>query len=112
MKYPCMKNPERHICDLDISGVINHLAMGNFTTEARLMVQHEHLMEAFKPIMKVVIEKERQRLWQRRERFVLWKLLKGMFHLDAEERLTPRQVLEHPFITLAHMTDFRDISFQ
>ncbi len=39
-------------------------------------------------------------------------LLKGMFHLDAEERLTPRQVLEHPFITLAHMTDFRDISFQ
>ncbi|XP_044051137.1 uncharacterized protein LOC122875739 [Siniperca chuatsi] len=69
--YP--SKTERHRCDSDISGVINHLAKGNFTTAARLMVQHEDLMEALKPVMGAVIDKECQRLCQRREGFMLWK---------------------------------------
>ena len=34
---------------------------------------------------------------------VFMDLLKGMLHLDPEERITPEQVLEHPFITMSHL---------
>ncbi|CAJ1071868.1 homeodomain-interacting protein kinase 1-like isoform X1 [Xyrichtys novacula] len=39
-----------------------------------------------------------------RDRRAFLDLLKGMLQLDAANRLTPRQVLEHPFITMSHLT--------
>nr|XP_057942177.1 homeodomain-interacting protein kinase 2-like [Doryrhamphus excisus] len=30
-------------------------------------------------------------------------MLKGMFHLDASQRMTPRQVLDHHFISMSHL---------
>ncbi|XP_033472946.1 uncharacterized protein LOC117251077 [Epinephelus lanceolatus] len=73
INYPSKVNPERYRCDADISGVINNLAKGNFTTAARLMVQHESLIDALKPAMETVIDKECQRLCHQREGFMLWK---------------------------------------
>ncbi|CAJ1083803.1 homeodomain-interacting protein kinase 1-like isoform X1 [Xyrichtys novacula] len=35
---------------------------------------------------------------------VFLDMLKGLLQLDAAKRLTPRQVLEHPFITMSHLT--------
>ncbi|CAJ1048561.1 homeodomain-interacting protein kinase 1-like isoform X2 [Xyrichtys novacula] len=35
---------------------------------------------------------------------VFLDMLKGVLQLDAARRLTPRQVLEHPFITMSHLT--------
>ena len=34
---------------------------------------------------------------------IFMDLLKRMLHLDPEERITPGQVLEHPFITMSHL---------
>ncbi|CAL8302054.1 unnamed protein product [Merluccius merluccius] len=71
--YPSKMTPQRHRCDSKISGVINHLAKGNFTTAARLMARHEDLMEALKPIMAAVVDEECRRLCRRQEGFMLWK---------------------------------------
>ncbi|KAL7395303.1 hypothetical protein ABVT39_014114 [Epinephelus coioides] len=72
IKYPSKVNPERYRCDADISGVISNLAKGNFTMTARLMLQHENLIDALKPAMETVIDKECQRLCHQREGFMLW----------------------------------------
>ncbi|XP_019742965.1 homeodomain-interacting protein kinase 2-like [Hippocampus comes] len=37
-------------------------------------------------------------------------VLKGMLHLNASQRLTPRQVLAHPFVTMSHLKLHRDVS--
>ena len=34
--------------------------------------------------------------------WLFMELLKQMLHLDPEERITPDQVLKHPFITTSH----------
>ena len=35
--------------------------------------------------------------------WVFLDLLTDMFHLDPKERITPDQVLNHPFITMSHL---------
>ncbi|CAJ1064327.1 homeodomain-interacting protein kinase 1-like isoform X2 [Xyrichtys novacula] len=45
-----------------------------------------------------------ERILETRDRRAFLDLLKGMLQLDAANRLTPRQVLEHPFITMSHLT--------
>ncbi|XP_077434528.1 homeodomain-interacting protein kinase 1-like [Vanacampus margaritifer] len=39
-------------------------------------------------------------------------LLKGMLHLNASQRPTPRQVLAHQFVTMSHLKPHRDLSLQ
>ncbi|XP_049574940.1 homeodomain-interacting protein kinase 1-like [Syngnathus scovelli] len=38
------------------------------------------------------------------------ELLKGTLHLDAAQRMTPRQVLEHDFSTMSHLEPLHDSS--
>lgn len=38
--------------------------------------------------------------------YVFVDMLKGMLHLEASKRLTPRQVLEHQFISMSHIKSY------
>ncbi|XP_029363959.1 homeodomain-interacting protein kinase 2-like [Echeneis naucrates] len=37
-------------------------------------------------------------------------MLKGMLHLDAAKRITPRQVLDHPFLSMRHIDSMYPLS--
>lgn len=43
---------------------------------------------------------------------VFLDLLKGMLHLNPSIRITPHQVLEHPFITMCHLKNLYSTSPQ
>ncbi|XP_030586891.1 homeodomain-interacting protein kinase 2-like [Archocentrus centrarchus] len=44
------------------------------------------------------------------DRLMFIKMIKELLQLDPETRITPEQVLDHPFATMSHMASFYDLS--
>lgn len=57
-------------------------------------------------------ENSADKVAEMRDLLMFVDMLKGMLELDATKRITPRQALEHPFISMSHMVRMYPLSSQ